>query len=206
MEAYTTGQREDIVASYVEVESGKRKDRPELQQAVAHANFVGATLVVAKLDRLARNVAFLSTLMESGIEFVCCDNPHANRLTIHILAAVAEDEAKRISDRTKVALQSAKRRGVKLGSHRPGHWKGHESKRREGLTKARQKSIESRQRAARDRLAFLFPQLREMRQNGDSYATIADALNSRGFTTARGNEWTATAAMRACKLAETATV
>lgn len=78
-----------------------------------------ATLVVAMLDRLARNVAFTSALMESGVDFVACDNPHANRLTIHILAAVAEDEARRISERTQAALEAAKRRGVTLGAARP---------------------------------------------------------------------------------------
>jgi hypothetical protein len=82
-------------------------------------------LVVDKLDRLARNMAFTATLMESGVEFACCDNPHADRPTIHILAAVAEDEASRISERTKAALQAAKTRGVSLGSAREGHWRRH---------------------------------------------------------------------------------
>src|SRR5271168_400383 len=92
-----------VVASYTEVESGKRADRPELAAAIAHATRSKARLVVAKLDRLARNVAFLSALMESGADFVAIDNEHANRLTIHILAAVAEAEAKAISERTKSA-------------------------------------------------------------------------------------------------------
>lgn len=108
-----------ILGAYTEVESGKLAERRELSKALAHARRSKAVLVVAKLDRLARNVAFLSALMESGVEFLACDNPHANRLTIHILAAVAEDEARRISERTKAALKAYKARGGKLGASLP---------------------------------------------------------------------------------------
>jgi len=109
------GQHE-IIGAYREIETGKRADRLALAKAIVHAKRAKATLVIAKLDRLARNVHFLSGLMESRIEFVCCDNPHANRLTLHILAAVAEDEAHRISERTKAALAAFKARGGKLGT------------------------------------------------------------------------------------------
>ena len=122
--AYAKQVGATMLAEYTEVESGKRADRPELAKALPHAKRSKATLLVAKLDRLARNVAFLSAVMDSGVDFIACDNPHANRLTIHILAAVAEDEARRISDRTKAALGAAKARGTKLGSARPGHWHG----------------------------------------------------------------------------------
>src|SRR5947209_5737141 len=87
---FAQGKGAAVIREYTEVESGKRSDRPELAKALAHARLTKATLVVAKLDRLARNVAFTSALMESGCDFVACDMPHANRLTIHILAAVAE--------------------------------------------------------------------------------------------------------------------
>jgi DNA invertase Pin-like site-specific DNA recombinase len=116
VESYLNRGRWTLAAEYVETESGKRSDRPKLKAAMNHAKAVGATLVIAKLDRLARNLHFVTGLMESGIEFLAADNPHANRLTIHILAAVAEDEARRISERTKAALAAAKARGVKLGN------------------------------------------------------------------------------------------
>ncbi len=117
--AYARGQGAEVLKTYREVESGKRADRPELAKALAHARRSRATLVIAKLDRLARNVHFLSGLMESNVDFIACDNPHANKLTIHILAAVAEDEAKRISERTRAALAAYKARGGRLGAARP---------------------------------------------------------------------------------------
>ena len=101
-----------IIAAYVEVDSGKIADRPELVKALAHAKRSKATLCVAKLDRLARNVEFLARVMNSNAEFFACENPAANRLTLHILAAVAEAEAKAIGDRTKAALAAAKKRGI----------------------------------------------------------------------------------------------
>src|SRR6516162_8930543 len=167
VEAYARQSGARILASYREVESGKLAERPELARALAHALRSKATLVVAKLDRLARNVAFLSALMRSGVDFVCCDNPHANKLTIHILAAVAEDEAERISARTKAALQAAKARGAKLGSARPGHWNGREDKRVKGLEKARKASAERISAAAVDAYADILPMMTEMRERGE---------------------------------------
>ena len=121
-----------VVAEYVEVESGKKAARPELAKALSHCRAAKACLVVAKLDRLARNVAFLSALMEAGLEFVALDNPYANTFTLHVLAAVAEQEARATSERTKAALAAAKRRGVLLGSSRPDHWRGREDRRLAG--------------------------------------------------------------------------
>jgi DNA invertase Pin-like site-specific DNA recombinase len=105
-----------IVAQYVEVESGNRSTRPELAMALEAARKGKSTLLIAKLDRLARNPVFIANLKDAGVDFVACDQPFASRLTLHILAAEAEDEARRISERTKAALQAAKARGVKLGS------------------------------------------------------------------------------------------
>jgi len=103
------------IAEFTEVETGKRNDRPALKQALALCRKRKARLVIAKLDRLSRNLAFIATMMDSGVEFVAVDNPHATRLTLHILAAVAEHERELIADRTKAALQAAKARGIRLG-------------------------------------------------------------------------------------------
>ena len=186
-----------ILASYTEIESGKRADRPELSKAVAHARRAKAKLVIAKLDRLARNLAFLSALMDGGAEFVACDNPHANRLTIHILAAVAEDEARRISDRTKAALSAAKARGTLLGSARPGHWQGREAARLKGAAKGNERSRIVRHENAVKAVADLLPAMQEQRTAGKSLAEIADDLNAQGQQTPRGCQWSAMAVKRA---------
>lgn len=178
-----------ILRGYTEVESGKRADREELRKAISHAKRAKATLVVAKLDRLARNVAFTSALMESGVDFVACDNPHANRLTIHILAAVAEDEARRISERTKSALAAAKRRGTKLGSSRQGHWDGLEHRRQAGAKLGAKRSAEANRQAANEAYEDILPTIREHRDAGLSLRKIADELNSEGYTTRRGKPW-----------------
>ena len=110
---YLNGGPWKLVAEHTEVETGKRADRPELQKALAACRKHKGKLIIAKLDRLSRNLAFIATLMDSNVEFIAADNPHANRLTVHILAAVAEHERAAISERTKAALAAAKRRGVK---------------------------------------------------------------------------------------------
>ena len=108
--SYLNGGRWTLVAEFTEVESGKHADRPQLAAAITVCKRQKAKLVIAKLDRLSRNLAFIATLMESGVEFVAVDNPHMNKLTVHILAAVAEHEREMISERTKAALAAAKRR------------------------------------------------------------------------------------------------
>jgi len=115
---FINGNGNQVIAEFTEVESGKRNDRPKLAEAMHRAKVTGATLVIAKLDRLARNVHFISGLMESRVDFVAVDFPQANRLTVHLLAAVAEHEREAISQRTKDALAAAKKRGVKLGNTR----------------------------------------------------------------------------------------
>src|SRR4051794_29578177 len=117
---YLNGSNWELTAEFTEIESGKHEDRPELRKALAACKKHKAILVIAKLDRLARNVHFISGLMHAGTEFVAVDFPQANRLTIHILAAVAEHEREMISQRTKAALAAAKARGKRLGAPDPG--------------------------------------------------------------------------------------
>ncbi len=167
----------DIVATFTEVESGKRKDRPEMLKAIAAAKRAKATLVVAKLDRLARNVAFLSGLMESGVDFVALDCPDANKLTLHILAAVAEEEARMISGRTKVALAALKARGVKLGM--PGN-----------LTPEHQaKAVKANRDNAIKAYGLVGEVVRQRRSAGDSFGKIAGWLNDNGHATRTGARW-----------------
>lgn len=114
---YLNGGDWEILEEFTEVESGKKNNRPKLQEALAACKRLQATLIIAKLDRLARNVHFISGLMEAGVEFVAVDNPTANKLMLHMLAAFAEHEREMISDRTRKALAAAKARGVQLGKN-----------------------------------------------------------------------------------------
>ncbi len=168
--------RGELVTSFTEVESGKRNDRPEIATALAACRKHKAVLVIAKLDRLARNVHFISGLMESGVEFLAVDMPEASRLTIHILAAVAEHERVMISQRTKAALQAAKARGTKLGSPTPKNG-------------AAVRSRVLQEKAARFADGVL-PTIRELQDQGiTSYKGIARALNARGVPTASKRHW-----------------
>lgn len=184
-----------IIASYKEAESGRDCERPELTKALAHARLVKGTLVVAKLDRLSRNAAFTSSILESGVDFVCCDNPHANRFTIHILAAVAECESRAISTRTKEALAVAKSKGVKLGSSRPGHWKGREHKR--GWKKATKRAAINRTEKAQRNYELILPQMQQWRdKDGLTYTEIATKLNEGNYPTSTGAKFNTTTVWR----------
>jgi DNA invertase Pin-like site-specific DNA recombinase len=161
----------ELVGEFVEVESGSRNNRAELQNAIELCKRQRATLIIAKLDRLARNVAFISTLMESHLEFLAVDNPHANKLMIHMLAAFAEHERDQIRARTRTALAAAKARGVVLGRYG-----------REVLSKQnRAKAIE--------RARELAPLISELRGRGLTVEQITAVLNQRGIPTVRGKHW-----------------
>jgi DNA invertase Pin-like site-specific DNA recombinase len=173
---YLDGGRWSLVQEFVEVESGKRNDRPELAAALAACKKHKAKLIIAKLDRLSRNLAFIATLMDSGVEFVAVDNPHANKLTVHILAAVAQHEREMIGQRTRDALQAAKARGKKLGNPK--------------LAEARKRAVQGNKSSA-VRYANVLPVIREIQASGvKSLRGVARALAARGIATARGGAWT----------------
>src|SRR6202043_3604360 len=175
---YLNGGRWTLVDEFTEVESGKRNDRPELEKALTACKRQKAKLVIAKLDRLSRNLAFIATVMDSGVEFVAVDNPHANKLTIHILAAVAQHEREIISARTSAALQAAKARGKRLGNPK--------------LADARRHAAAARRERADRYSANVLPVIREIQASGvKSIRAIARALAARGVPTARGGSSTA---------------
>jgi DNA invertase Pin-like site-specific DNA recombinase len=179
---FCQAHRAEVTKSFKEVETGKIAERPELEKAIAHAKRTKATLLVAKLDRLARNVEFTAHLMNTGVDFVACDNPAANKLTIHILAAVAEDEAKRISERTKAALAAYKARGGLLGGSLPQCRNLTDEARKMGA----KMGAEANREKAMAAYADLLPLMQEMRGQGASLQTIAARLNEEGHTTRTG--------------------
>ena len=178
VQQYLNGGTWSLIGEFTEIESGKRNERPELAKALAACKRQKAKLVIAKLDRLSRNLAFIATLMDSGVEFIAVDNPHANKLTVHILAAVAQHEREVIAQRTKDALQAAKARGVVLGNPR--------------LADVRDRAV-ANLKADADRFARnVAPIIREIKSTGvASHRGIARSLNARGVATARGGAWTA---------------
>lgn len=174
------------VAEFVEVESGTKSDRPELQKAIRECRMTGAKLVIAKLDRLSRNAAFLLNLRDSGVEFVAADMPSANRMTVGVMALVAEEEARAISSRTKAALQSWRERnpGRKLGN--PAGFGG-VVYRNDGKAGG-----QARMRQADEFASLVGPTVREMQAAGMSLRAMAAKLGERGIKTANGGAWTAT--------------
>ncbi len=160
-----------IAAEYVEIESGKRNERPQLARAMAEA----------KLDRLARNVAFIANLLEAGVEIAAADMPEANRFLLHVMAAVAEHEAQAISDRTRAALAAAKARGVALGWAMP--------ERKEEQRQASRKGAAKNAENACMHASNVLPIIRQIAAGGVSMRKIADELNTRGIKTARGGMW-----------------
>jgi DNA invertase Pin-like site-specific DNA recombinase len=183
IEDFAASRGAEVLASFTEVESGRKADRPELAKALHMAKVTGATLVIAKLDRLSRNAAFLLALRDSGVRFVAVDMPEANGLTVGIMALVAQAEREAISRRTKEALAIAKARGVKLGNPN-----GAASLRRAGKGGAALRAAVSANAAAF--AADLAPVLADIRAAGHtSLRAIAAELTARGIRTRRGGRW-----------------
>jgi DNA invertase Pin-like site-specific DNA recombinase len=188
---YLNGGRWTLVKEVVEVESGKRNDRVALAGALKLCRQQKATLVIAKLDRLARNVHFISGLMESGVEFVAVDMPEANRFVVHIMAAVAEQEALAISKRTMAALAAAKARGTKLGGRRVS------AERFAEIAADARKTWSDMADKGR---AGVLPAIAEIRAGGaTTLRQIATELNARGEVTSRGGQWSGVQVMRVLK-------
>lgn len=191
--AFLNGGRWELVEEFVEVESGRKNDRAALEKAVAACRLYGAKLVIAKLDRLSRDAHFLLSLGKAGIEFVAADMPHANKLTVGIMAMVAEQEAEMISARTKAALAAAKARGTALGGRRV---------RSNGTavtltSEARKAGREAQIEKADDLASRVVPKIAELKAAGaKSLRDIAAGLNASGVRTARGGTWSATHVMR----------
>ncbi len=189
IEGYAAARGAAILARFTEVESGRNPDRPELARALHLAKVTGATLVIAKLDRLSRNAAFLLALRDSGVRFVAVDLPEANDLTVGIMALVAQQEREAISKRTREALAVAKGRGVRLGNPN-----GADALRRAGKGGAplRAAIAANADRHARD----LAPVVVDIRAGGaTSLRAIAAEMNGRGMLTRRGGRWHVSTAM-----------
>jgi DNA invertase Pin-like site-specific DNA recombinase len=178
-----------VAPEYVEIESGKRNDRPELAQALKRCRLTGATLVVAKLDRLSRNAAFLLTLRDSGVDFVAADLPEANTMTVGVMAVVAQHEREAISARTKAALAAAKARGTRLGGRRKGAAE---------IATYQAQGVTAALRRADTKAEELRETVEALKGEGLSLNVIAARMNDQGVLTSRGiaGGWTATAVRR----------
>ena len=168
-----------ILAEYVETESGRKSDRPKLQEALALCRKTNSILIVAKLDRLSRNVAFTSKLLESDVEIIFCDFPQANRLILHIISSIAEYEANLISQRTRQSLKAKKERGVKLGKSENLMNKHNEAVARSNQTN----TIKPKNNANNMRAVAL---LRSMVKEELTLSQMTIRLNEQGFVTSKG--------------------
>lgn len=172
-----------LIAEFVEVESGRKSDRPKLKEALALCRKDGATLIVAKLDRLARSVSFLSNLLESDVEIVFCDFPQANKMVLHIISAISQYEAELIAARTKASLQAKKARGFKLGN--PEHLLNKHKQAIQNSIKTCRAKADNNPNNKR-----AVAMLRILVKENRSYSEMASILNQEGFVTSRGCSFT----------------
>ena len=183
-----------IIKTFTEVESGKNDNRPELNKAIDHCIITNSILLIAKLDRLARSVHFVSSLMRSGVEFIACDNEHANKLTIHLLASIAEYEREIIGTRIREALKQTKIRGTKLGV--AGKKNLTEDGRKKGILNSRTK----RAKNADEFAMKIRPIIQDIHNSGiTTLKSISNELNNRNIRTSRSGRWSATSVSRVLK-------
>jgi DNA invertase Pin-like site-specific DNA recombinase len=181
VESYCQSTGHELIDEFLEIESGARSSRPILREAIDRAKATHSLLVIARLDRLSRSSRFIGELLDGDLRFVACDLPSANRLVMQILAAVAEEEARAASIRTKAALAAAKARGVVLGN--PGHLTD------EGRSRGGKTTVALRRRERDEALARVARRIRELRVAGAGYKKIAAILNAEHCRTVRGKKW-----------------
>lgn len=192
IQQFLNGGDWQLLQTFVEVESGKKNNRPQLKAALEACQRTGAKLIIAKLDRLSRNVAFIATLMEAGVKFIACDMPQATEFTVHILAAVAQHERMMISQRTKDALKAAKARGKRLGNPH-----GFDS---DSAKVGRIEGAKARKAHSQTFASKVHPHVAGYREQGLSFREVAKRLNDEGVLTASGQvgKWTGAAVRKIC--------
>mgnify|MGYP003376487628 CR=1 FL=1 len=194
--AYVASVGGVVVREFVEVASGDDDDRPVLGEALKVAKRVRATVLVSKLDRLSRVVAKVAGLIRGGTELRVVECAGASTLELQIRAVIAEEERRKIGERTRDALASAKRNGVKLGSARPNHWKGREHLRRAGAAAGSAAAAAGRRSLRADLYSEALPVASKLRAGGSSLRVIAGELNAKGITTVQGATWKAQSVKR----------
>lgn len=192
--SFTSQRNAEIIATFTEVESGKKDDRPELEKALRRCRLTGATLVIAKLDRLSRDIEFIARMQKSSVDFICCDMPEANTLTIGLMAVMAEHERESISIRTKAALAAKKARGERLGNPDLHLYANTDTT---AATAARVKKAKERNAELQTVISEMEAEYREINEGREMTSReLAKALNAAEYTTARGKPFSHTQALR----------
>jgi DNA invertase Pin-like site-specific DNA recombinase len=189
VERFCAGSGHTLIGEFLEIESGRRSSRPVLREAIERAKATHSLLVIARLDRLSRSLRFIAELLDGDLQFVACDVPSANRLVMGILAAVAEEEARATSVRTKAAMAAAKARGKVFGS--PANLSAGAARR------GGRASAATRRKKRDETLGRIGARMRELRAQGHGYRQIAGVLNAEHFKTSRGKRWRPNAVWRA---------
>jgi len=190
---YLKSNAGELITEYTEIQSGKKDNRPELESALRQCRLTGATLLIAKLDRLSRNRSFLMEMQDSSVDFIAVDMPEANHFTVGLMACLADYERQLISERTKAALQMAKARGVKLGNPKLNEIRNSDTK---AATEARSAKAKARNQEIRTTIDEMVESISPEYRSDVSLRTIASMLNDAGYVTSRGKQWRHTSVNR----------